>query len=161
MKNTIRADQVKAGQAIFINFRAAYVVSVEQQGEGGLFKIEWHDAHDGDHFIRNNLMSGSVELPALPDGVMWPSPLVMSERLLEWQRRGLQYTATGDLGTAVESAIKKGYGAAGFYRDTGLSIGRDALAGPQYGQIGRLLKTGGADMITGRVCIRAEILGDL
>lgn len=95
MKNTIRADQVKAGQAIFINFRAAYVVAVEQQGEGGLFKIEWFDAHDGDHFIRNNLMSGSVELPALPVGVMWPSPLVMSERMLEWQRRGAQYTAMG------------------------------------------------------------------
>lgn len=37
IENTIRADQVKAGQAIFINFRAAYAVSVEQQGEGGLF----------------------------------------------------------------------------------------------------------------------------
>lgn len=32
IKNTIRADQVKAGQAIFINSRAAYVVSVEQLG---------------------------------------------------------------------------------------------------------------------------------
>ena len=78
------------------------------------------------------------------------------------RRATVKTTATADLGTAVASAIKKGYGgAAGFYRDTGLSIGRDALAGSQYGQIGRLLKTGGADMITGRVCIRAEILGDL
>lgn len=100
IKNTIRADQVKAGQAIFINFRAAYAVSVEQQGEGGLFKIEWHD---GDRFIRNNMMSGAVELPALPDGVMWPSPLAMSERLLEWQRRGLQYTATG-YGTKIPTS---------------------------------------------------------
>ena len=103
VKNTIRAEQVKAGQAIFINFRAACVVAVEQQGEGGLFKIEWHDAHDGDRFIRGNLMSGSVELPALPDGVMWPSPLAMSERLLEWQRRGLQYTATG-YGTMIPTS---------------------------------------------------------
>lgn len=95
IKNTIRAEQVKAGQAIFINFRAAYAVSVEQQGAGGLFKIEWFDAHDGAGFIRNNLMSGAVKLPALPDGVMWPSPLAISERQLEWQRRGLQYTATG------------------------------------------------------------------
>lgn len=95
IKNTIRADQVKAGRAIFINFRAAYVVSVEQQGAGGLLKIEWYDAHDGDRFIRDNLISGSVELPALPDGVMWPSPMAMSERLLEWQRPGVQYTATG------------------------------------------------------------------
>lgn len=62
IKNTIRADQVKAGQAIFINFSAAYVVSVEQQGAGG---------------------------------VMWPSPMAEAERPLEWQRRGLQYTATG------------------------------------------------------------------
>ena len=78
------------------------------------------------------------------------------------RRTTVKTTATGDLGTAVESAIKKGYGgAAGFYRDTGLSAGRDALVGPQYGQIGKRLKTGGADMITGRVCIRAEILGDL
>ena len=95
MKNSISVDQVKAGQAIFINFMAAYVVSVEQQGEGGLFKIEWYDAHTGAGYIRDNLLSGSVELPALPEGVMWPSPLAMSERLLEWQRLGLQYTATG------------------------------------------------------------------
>lgn len=61
IKNTIRADQVKAGRAIFINFRAAYVVSAEQQGEGGLFRIKWHDAHDGDRFIRNNLMSGATK----------------------------------------------------------------------------------------------------
>ena len=103
IKNAIRVDQLKAGQSIFINFRAAYVVAVEQQGEGGLFKIEWHDAHDGDRFIRNNQMSGSIELPALPDGVMWPSPLAMSERLLEWQRRGLQYTATG-YGTMIPTS---------------------------------------------------------
>ena len=100
IKNTIRADQVKAGQAIFINFRAAYVVSVEQQEKGGLFKIEWHD---GDHFIRDNLLGGSVELPALPVGVMWPSPLAISERMLEWQRRGLQYTATG-YGTKIPTS---------------------------------------------------------
>lgn len=103
IKNTIRADHVKAGQAIFINFRAAYAVAVEQQGEGGLFKIEWYDAHSGDGYIRNNLMSGSVELPALPDGVMWPSPLAISERMLEWQRRGLQYTATG-YGTKIPTS---------------------------------------------------------
>ncbi len=103
IKNTIRADQVKARQAIFINFRAAYAVSVEQQGAGGLFKIEWHDAYTGDGFIRDNLMSGAVELPALPVGVMWPSPLAMSERMLEWQRRGVQYTATG-YGTKIPTS---------------------------------------------------------
>lgn len=103
IKNTIRADKIKAGQAIFINFCAAYVVAVEQQGEGGFFKIEWMDAHTGDGFIRDNLMSGSVELPALPVGVMWPSPLAMSERPLEWQRRGLQYTATG-YGTKIPTS---------------------------------------------------------
>ena len=74
------------------------------------------------------------------------------------RRITVKTTATGDLGTAVASAIKKGYGgAAGFYRDTGLSIGRDALTGPQYGQIGRRSREG-ANMITGRVCIRAEIV---
>ena len=103
IKKNTRVDQVKAGQSIFINFRAAYVVAVEQQGEGGLFKIEWNDAYTGDHFIRNNLMSGSIELPALPDGVNWPSPLAMSERLLEWQRLGLQYTATG-YGTKIPTS---------------------------------------------------------
>ena len=75
------------------------------------------------------------------------------------RRITVKTTATGDLGTAVESAIKKGYGAAGFYRDNGISVGRDALAGSQYGQNGKRLKTGGAYMITGRVCIRAEIVG--
>lgn len=100
---TIRADQVKAGQAIFINFRAAYAVAVEQQGEGGLFKIEWIDAHTGDGFIRDNQMSGSVELPTLPVGVMWPSPMAEAERPLDWQRRGLQYTATG-YGTKIPTS---------------------------------------------------------
>ena len=103
MKNSISVDQVKAGRAIFINYRAAYAVSVEQQGEGGLFKIEWYDAHTGAGYIRANLLSGSVELPALPDGVMWPSPLAMSERILEWQRLGLQYTATG-YGTKIPTS---------------------------------------------------------
>jgi hypothetical protein len=103
MKNSISVDQVKAGRAIFINYRAAYAVSVEQQGEGGLFKIEWYDAHTGAGYIRANLLSGSVELPALPDGVVWPSPLAMSERLLEWQRLGLQYTATG-YGTKIQTS---------------------------------------------------------
>ena len=100
---TIRADQIKAGQAIFINFRAAYAVTVEQQGGGGLFKIEWLDAHTGDRFIRDNLMSGAVELPALPEGVMWPSPMAESRRLLDWQRRGQQYTATG-YGTKIPTS---------------------------------------------------------
>ena len=100
---TIRADQVKAGQAIFINFRAAYAVAVAQQGEGGLFKIEWIDAHTGDGFIRDNQMSGSVELPALPVGVMWPSPMAEAERPLEWQRLGLYYTATG-YGTKIPTS---------------------------------------------------------
>lgn len=99
----IRVDQVKAGQAIFINFRAAYVVAVEQQGEGGLFKIEWNDAYTGDGFIRDNQMSGSIELPALPDGVIWPSPMAEAERLLEWQRLGMQYTATG-YGTKIPTS---------------------------------------------------------
>lgn len=103
IKNTIRADKIKAGQAIFINFRAAYVVSAEQQGDGGLFKIEWNDAYTGDGFICDNLVSGSVELPALPDGVMWPSPLAMLERMLAWQLRGLQYTATG-YGTKIPTS---------------------------------------------------------
>ena len=106
IKNTIRADKIKAGQAIFINCRAAYVVSVEQQGAGGLFKIEWydaHDAHDGDRFIRDNQMSGSVDLPALPVGVMWPSPMAEAERPLDWQRLGLQYTATG-YGTKIPTS---------------------------------------------------------
>lgn len=103
IKNTISADQIKAGQAIFINFRASYVVAVEQQGEGGLFKIEWNDAYTGDGFIRNNQMSGSVELPALPVGVMWPSPMAESRRLLDWQRWGKQYTATG-YGTKIPTS---------------------------------------------------------
>lgn len=103
VKNTIRVDQVKAGQAIFINFRAAYVVSVEQQGAGGLFKIEWYDAHTGEGYMRDNQLSGSVELPTLPDGVKWPSPLYGAEKLLDWQRRGLQYTATG-YGTKIPTS---------------------------------------------------------
>ena len=75
------------------------------------------------------------------------------------RRTTVKTTTTGDLDAAIESAIKKGYGAAGFYRDNGISVGADALAGSQYGQIGRSSKSGGTDMITGRVCVRAEIGG--
>ena len=95
IKNNIRADKIKAGQAIFINFRAAYAVAVEQQGDSGLFRIKWYDAHTGNGFIRDNLLSDNAMVPALPDGVMWPSPMAISERLLEWQRRGAQFTAMG------------------------------------------------------------------
>ena len=60
-----------------------------------------------------------------------------------------------DLDAAIESAIRKSYGIGFFIRDNGISVGPDALAGSQYGQIGK--STGnGYNMKTGRVCIRAE-----
>ena len=60
-----------------------------------------------------------------------------------------------DLDAAIGSAIRKAYGAGVFIRDHGISVGPDALAGSQYGQIGR--STGhGFSMKTGRVCIRAK-----
>ena len=73
------------------------------------------------------------------------------------RRITVKTTATGDLDAAIESAISKGYGRARFYREHSISLGIDAMAGPQYGQIGRRSKDG-ANMITGRVCIRAEIV---
>lgn len=73
------------------------------------------------------------------------------------RRITVKTTATGDLDVAIKSAIKKGYGRAGFYRDNSISLGADAMVGPQYGQIGRRSRDG-ANMITGRVCIRAEIV---
>ena len=73
------------------------------------------------------------------------------------RRTTVKTTATGDLDAAIKSAIKKGYGRAGFYRDNAISSGATALAGPQYGQIGRRSREG-ANLITGRVCIRAEIV---
>ena len=73
------------------------------------------------------------------------------------RRTTVKTTATDDLDAAIESTIKKGYGAAGFYRDNGISVGEDALNGSQYGQIGKRSKSG-ANMITGRVCVRAEIV---
>ena len=60
-----------------------------------------------------------------------------------------------DLDEAIMSAIRKGYGACVFIRDHGISVGPDALAGSQYGQIGRSTGTG-YNMKTGRVCIRAK-----
>ena len=73
------------------------------------------------------------------------------------RRITVKTTATGDLDAAIESAISKGYGRAGFYRDNSISVGSDAMEGSQYGQIGRRSRDG-ANMITGRVCIRAEIV---
>ena len=60
-----------------------------------------------------------------------------------------------DLDAAIESAIRKGYGIGVFIRDNGISVGPDALAGSQYGQIGKSTSNG-YNMKTGRVCIRAE-----
>lgn len=60
-----------------------------------------------------------------------------------------------DLDAAIASAIRKAYGSGVFIRDHGISVGPDALAGSQYGQIGRSTGTG-YSMKTGRVCIRAE-----
>ena len=62
---------------------------------------------------------------------------------------------SSDLDIAITSAIRKAYGSGVFIRDNGISLGPNALAGSQYGQIGK--STGnGYSMKTGRVCIRAE-----
>ena len=62
---------------------------------------------------------------------------------------------SSDLDVAITSAIRKAYGSGVFIQDHGISVGNDALAGSQYGQIGK--STGnGYNMKTGRVCIRAE-----
>ena len=62
---------------------------------------------------------------------------------------------SNDIDTAINSAIRKGYGKGVFIRDNGVSVGPDALAGSQYGQIG-CANRNGYNLITGRVCIRAE-----
>lgn len=70
-------------------------------------------------------------------------------------RKTVLNSRKSDLDAAIESAIRKGYGIGVFIRDNGISVGPDALAGSQYGQIGK--STGnGYSMKTGRVCIRAE-----
>lgn len=67
---------------------------------------------------------------------------------------------TDDLEVAIDRAIKKAYGAGrSFHRDNGISVGRDALQGTQYGQIGKPVKRNpcASSMQTGRVSIKAEI----
>lgn len=60
---------------------------------------------------------------------------------------------TDDLEVAIERAIKKHTGRSNiyFWRDNGISIGADALAGSQYGQ----LVAPGGNCITYRVRISA------
>lgn len=73
---------------------------------------------------------------------------------------------TDDLDTAINHAIRKWFrgGAALFFsRDNGISVGPDALAGTQYGQIMRRLSArdgGGASAVTGRISIRAVKVGE-
>jgi hypothetical protein len=66
---------------------------------------------------------------------------------------------TDDIDVAVERAIRKhapAYGArTRFVRDSGISVGHDALQGTQYGQIGHAAGNG-ISLDTGRVAIRAE-----
>ena len=62
---------------------------------------------------------------------------------------------SSDLDVAITSAIRKAYGSCVFIRDNGISAGSDAMEGSQYGQIGRRTRNG-YNLITGRVCIRAE-----
>lgn len=71
------------------------------------------------------------------------------------RRETVLNSQAADLDAAIESAIRKGYGAGVFIRDHGISVGPDALAGSQYGQIGKSTRNG-YNMKTGRVCIRAE-----
>lgn len=65
---------------------------------------------------------------------------------------------TDDLDTAIERAIRKGYGAGKvFCRDHGISVGLNALLGSLYGQIGHTSRRfSGISLDTGRVCIRAK-----
>lgn len=66
---------------------------------------------------------------------------------------------TDDVEVAVERAIRKHAPAYGsrtrFVRDSGISVGYDALQGTQYGQIGHACENG-ISLDTGRIAIRAE-----
>lgn len=76
------------------------------------------------------------------------------------------HARTDDVDTAIDRAIRKMYhggGALFFSRDNGISVGPDALAGTQYGQIMRRLSArdgGGASAVTGRISIRAVKVGE-
>lgn len=99
-KTKIKVSELSQGAAIFINGKAAYVASVSK--EGGSFVIEWYYEHSGE-FVFSGRMNEGDEVVCLPDGVKWPSPLYGAEKLLDWQRRGLQYTATG-YGTKIPTS---------------------------------------------------------
>jgi len=66
---------------------------------------------------------------------------------------------TDDIDVAINRVIEKGYGKGNmFYRDSGLSVGSDALEGSQFGQVMRWSERANAHTsVTGRVHIEAEL----
>lgn len=68
-----------------------------------------------------------------------------------------QFGCANGAWVAVERAVQKRWGkSASFVRDNGISVGGDPSEGTQYGQIGVPCRTGGTNLITGRMSVRVD-----
>lgn len=94
VKKDIRADQVRAGMLIVNSaYRVGHVLRANKNSEG-LIRVVWCEpflsgADKYDHYLPGDLIK------VVQGAKSWPSPLSEADRPLEWQKRGLTYTATG------------------------------------------------------------------
>lgn len=98
----IRADQVTEGMLIVESaYRVGHVLRANKNSEG-LIRVVWCEpflsgADKYDHYLPGDL------LKVVQGAESWPSPLAEADRPLEWQKRGLTYTATG-YGTKIPTS---------------------------------------------------------
>ena len=102
IKNTIRVDQVKTGMLFEAGAYRVGVVKSATLNSEGLIRVVWFDAYDVD-FDKYDHYLQSDQINVVKGVSAWPSPMAESRRPLDWQLRGLQYTATG-YGTKIPTS---------------------------------------------------------
>lgn len=102
IKNVILAEQVKTGMLFEAGAYRVGVVKSATLNSEGLIRVVWFDAYNVD-FDKYDHYLPSDQINVVQGVSAWPSPLAMSERLLEWQRRGAQFTASG-YGTKIPTS---------------------------------------------------------
>ena len=102
IKNVILAEQVKTGMLFEAGAYRVGVVKSATLNSEGLIRVVWFDAYNVD-FDKYDHYLPSDKINVVQGVSAWPSPLAISERPLDWQRRGVQYTATG-YGTKIPTS---------------------------------------------------------
>ena len=102
IKTEIRADQVTEGMLIAnAAYRVGHVLRANKNSEG-LIRVVWYEpflsgADKYDHYLPDDLIT------VVQGAKSWPMPMSELDQPLEWQKRGLSYTASG-YGTKIPTS---------------------------------------------------------